>query len=237
MMYDRHTSSNSLASELSRLNAEKIFEGSKFVESLSKQDILSLRREFRQNLEKHHKKCQVTGMMYGCIASHIKPLAYCVNKEECVDPANGLYLCKTIDEVFDKGWISFDDDGVLLVSKVFEFNYRNDIKQRVPKQWLSGGSRLCFSEDGAIASRQRSYLRYHRYNVYKSEDGYRYLDAYTQAEYYDKFKYHREDPHSEKYIQSLERNKFSGRRDRDYAKALRKSRRLETGIVYVAEGN
>ena len=49
------------------------------------------------------------------IASHIKPWVKS-NKEEKVDPKNGFMFTPTYDKLFDRGFISFEDDGTMLVS-------------------------------------------------------------------------------------------------------------------------
>jgi hypothetical protein len=226
-----------LAQQLVQAGADKITHRPKFISGMDKEGITTLRKEFRESLTKAHKRCQVTGMSYGCIASHIKPLASCTSRDECVDPANGLLLCKTVDEVFDKGWISFDDDGSMMVSTVFKSKYRGDIEARIPEGWLSGELKLTPPSDASVASRQRSYMRHHRYNVFISKKSYRPDEGYTAAENYDRYDdLHSKDYHSEEYIQWLERDTFMPRKFRDMAKKLRASRRLETGIVYATKG-
>ncbi len=49
------------------------------------------------------------------IASHIKPWCDC-NPEEKLDVNNGFLLCPNHDKLFDQGYISFDDDGKILIS-------------------------------------------------------------------------------------------------------------------------
>src|SRR3546814_13465214 len=49
-------------------------------------------------------------------ASHIKPWAKCASGDERVDGNNGLLLSPTADHLFDRGWITFDDDGALVRS-------------------------------------------------------------------------------------------------------------------------
>lgn len=49
-------------------------------------------------------------------ASHIKPWRECSNNKERLDPDNGLLLCAHLDALFDKGLISFNDDGTMLVA-------------------------------------------------------------------------------------------------------------------------
>ncbi len=49
------------------------------------------------------------------IASHIKPWVKSNNFEK-TDPKNGFMLTPTFDRLFDRGFISFEDDGTMLVS-------------------------------------------------------------------------------------------------------------------------
>ena len=73
---------------------------------------------FRTNLLLLHKKtCCVTGCKVTEIlrASHIKPWSQSDNRER-LDPYNGLLLTPNIDALFDQGFITFSDEGELLVS-------------------------------------------------------------------------------------------------------------------------
>jgi len=60
-------------------------------------------------------KCAVTGVAVESIltASHIVPWSICDDKEK-VDPFNGLPLIPNLDKLFDRGMISFRDDGHLI---------------------------------------------------------------------------------------------------------------------------
>jgi hypothetical protein len=49
-------------------------------------------------------------------ASHIKPWKDASNTER-LDPFNGLLLSAHVDALFDRGLISFEDDGKLLISR------------------------------------------------------------------------------------------------------------------------
>jgi predicted restriction endonuclease len=49
------------------------------------------------------------------IASHIKPWRS-ANNQERIDGSNGLLLAPHVDLLFDRGLISFTDEGSLLVS-------------------------------------------------------------------------------------------------------------------------
>ena len=63
--------------------------------------------------------CAVTGCQIGSIlrASHIKPWRDCANKQERLDSDNGLMLSANLDALFDRGLISFADNGNMLVDK------------------------------------------------------------------------------------------------------------------------
>ena len=52
------------------------------------------------------------------VASHIKPWSSSSNVER-LDPFNGLILTPNLDRAFDRGFITFDEDGAILVSPQF----------------------------------------------------------------------------------------------------------------------
>lgn len=56
-------------------------------------------------------------------ASHIKPWKYC-NDAERLDLYNGLLLTPNYDALFEKGFISFDDDGKIILSSKLDHNER-----------------------------------------------------------------------------------------------------------------
>lgn len=63
-------------------------------------------------------RCCVTGLAMPALlrASHIKPWARCASDDERLDVFNGLLLAPHVDALFDGGWISFSDEGAVLVS-------------------------------------------------------------------------------------------------------------------------
>ncbi|CAJ8262718.1 HNH nuclease [Burkholderia pseudomallei] len=63
-------------------------------------------------------RCCVTGLAVPALlrASHIKPWAKCESDDERLDVFNGFLLAPHVDALFDGGWISFSDQGSLLVS-------------------------------------------------------------------------------------------------------------------------
>lgn len=73
--------------------------------------------KFKQKLRTQSRQCALCGVNDErfLIASHIKPWSESTN-EERLDVDNGLLLCPNHDALFDKGYLSFDRDGSLLVS-------------------------------------------------------------------------------------------------------------------------
>jgi predicted restriction endonuclease len=51
------------------------------------------------------------------LASHAKPWKDCTSAEERLNVFNGFLLEARFDRLFDKGFITFDDQGILLISK------------------------------------------------------------------------------------------------------------------------
>ena len=74
---------------------------------------------FRKNvMDRARKKCEVTGVLDAkvLIASHIVSWKDCESGEDRLDGNNGLLLTPNLDKLFDRGVISFSDDGNMLVS-------------------------------------------------------------------------------------------------------------------------
>ena len=72
---------------------------------------------FRNMVVSTWQRCPVTGCDHVPLlrASHIKPWSVSTNAER-LDPFNGLLLSPNVDAAFDKGLISFDHHGALLIS-------------------------------------------------------------------------------------------------------------------------
>jgi hypothetical protein len=90
--------------------------------SLTEREYLSTARigqgDFRRRLhERFPHGCPITGITNHevLIASHIKPWRACSN-EERLDHYNGLLFSALIDRLFDRGLISFEASGRLMVS-------------------------------------------------------------------------------------------------------------------------
>jgi hypothetical protein len=65
------------------------------------------------------QRCRITGVdkPVHLIASHCKPWRDCSN-EERLNGENGLLLTPSIDHLFDRGFIGFEDSGRLILSPV-----------------------------------------------------------------------------------------------------------------------
>jgi putative restriction endonuclease len=74
---------------------------------------------FRDNVNAIERACRITRVerREHLIASHIKPWRRSDNSQR-LDGENGLLLTPTVDHLFDKGFISFENDGRVIVSPV-----------------------------------------------------------------------------------------------------------------------
>lgn len=101
--------------------------------------------------------CAVTGLAEPAflVASHAKPWSDATDAER-LDGENGLPLVPNLDKLFDKGWISFDDDGAVLLSPALSaeaaaaLGVTPSLRLRLP-----------------LSDRQKTYLRAHRDKVFK----------------------------------------------------------------------
>lgn len=106
---------------------------------------------FRKHLLKAYEgTCPVTGIqnLDLLVASHIKPWNACTNAER-LDPQNGVLLSALFDRLFDRGLITFGEDGVIIVSPVLS----------------SADCKKCGLEHARtikLSERSRQYMRYHR---------------------------------------------------------------------------
>lgn len=95
------------------------------------------------------------------IASHIKPWKDSDDKEK-VNPNNGFMFTPTYDKLFDKGLISFEDDGKLLVSDSLSADVIEILGLKPGK--VVG--------DLKITDECKRFLAYHRKIVFKSNSSY-----------------------------------------------------------------
>ena len=74
---------------------------------------------FKERVSTIETRCRITGVdnPVHLIASHCKPWRDSTN-EERLNGENGLLLTPSIDHLFDRGFIGFEDDGMLIISPV-----------------------------------------------------------------------------------------------------------------------
>lgn len=91
------------------------------------------------------------------IASHMKPWVKS-DEHEKIDPKNGLILTPTYDALFDKGFISFHDNGKLIVSP-----FLSPLNQK--RLNINDGKQIDIQR--FLDSKRLVYLSYHRDNIFK----------------------------------------------------------------------
>lgn len=110
---------------------------------------------FRQQLLEMWEGCAVTDVKLPNVlrASHIKPWRFSNNSER-LNPYNGLLLLPQYDQLFDKGLISFGEDGQLLRSPALDL-----IEPQ--KLGISAVDKL-----RALSDHHLEFLTYHREEVF-----------------------------------------------------------------------
>ena len=114
--------------------------------------------KFRAELIKHWQTCSVTNFKNRSllIASHIKPWRNCT-VEEAIDKWNGLLLTPNLDKLFDKGFITFNNDG--------NIKFSSHLSPEEAKQLgVTQNMRL-----RNISAQHQLYFEYHRNNVFQKD--------------------------------------------------------------------
>jgi len=113
--------------------------------------------KFRRELLSREKMCRVTGVSNSehLIASHIKPWRSSDNSEK-IDPENGFMLTPTIDHLFDKGFLGFENNGQLILSDRSDRMIMNKLGviDRAEKVYIP-----------TISADKKQYLEWHRENI------------------------------------------------------------------------
>jgi hypothetical protein len=119
---------------------------------------------FRDKVRVVESACRITKVdrMEHLIASHVRPWRDSSN-EQRLDGENGLLLTPTVDHLFDKGFISFENSGQLIVSPVAD-------PTSLARMGLDPGRRV---NVGVFSEGQRRHLEFHRENVLRMSQGIR----------------------------------------------------------------
>ena len=112
---------------------------------------------FRSRVELIENACRITGVSEKAHlrASHIKPWRDATDSEK-LDGNNGLLLAPHVDHLFDRGYITFDDDGRLITSA--------HLNMAVLGAWHIPAT----ANVGHFNQEQRKYLAFHREAVFKN---------------------------------------------------------------------
>jgi putative restriction endonuclease len=112
---------------------------------------------FRARVTSIERKCRVTGVDRAeyLRASHCKPWRD-ANNQERLDGENGLLLTPDVDLLFDRGFMSFDDNGDVLLSPVVH---------ELSLERMGLTSEL-LRNVGAFSEGQKQYLDFHRNSVF-----------------------------------------------------------------------
>jgi hypothetical protein len=113
---------------------------------------------FRERLIGFWGGCAVTGceMVELLVASHIKPWREC-DYADALTATNGLLLLPNLDKAFDRGYVSFDDSGEIILSPRL---------QNADAAYLGIESGMTLRK--TLNEEQRHYMLYHRTHIFLS---------------------------------------------------------------------
>ena len=111
---------------------------------------------FKQRVMRIEQRCRITGVdrPEHLRASHCKPWRDAKNDER-LDGENGLLLTPTMDHLFDRGFIGFEDTGKIIVSPIVH-------AESLRRMGLDSKN---LPDMGTFSQGQRRYLEFHRENV------------------------------------------------------------------------
>jgi putative restriction endonuclease len=138
---------------------ESLLKGRTDIPETEKEQLIKARRGqglFRSRVELLEAGCRITGVTERSHlrASHTKPWRDSSDFEK-LDGNNGLLLAPHIDHLFDRGYISFEDSGALLVSP--------QLSPEVLAAWHIAPN----MKTAAFTKAQATYLAFHREHIFK----------------------------------------------------------------------
>ena len=113
---------------------------------------------FKEQVMKIERNCRITKVnrIEHLRASHIKPWRDCDSADERLSGNNGLLLTPSIDHLFDRGFISFENSGSLLISPVADHSSLSKMGVETYTKVYVGS----FNEE------QKEFLDYHRERIF-----------------------------------------------------------------------
>ncbi|WP_195979953.1 HNH endonuclease [Clostridium butyricum] len=128
----------------------------KYLKERTKNNTMPLKEtgSLRKRTIRRDKSCIICGILHPklTIVSHLKPKRDCT-KEEINDINNVLLLCRNHDGLIDKGLITFDDDGDIIISNNLSYEDRERL----------GIDGLIHIEMNMF---QKEYIKYHREKIF-----------------------------------------------------------------------
>lgn len=131
------------------------------IEETDRTALIAARRgqgRFREGVSFVEPSCRFTGVSNPqlLVASHIQPWHRCQTNEERLDRFNGLMLTPTYDRLFDRGFVTFDQQSQLIISQHLP---RDDMQKiRMDPDFVTEPFRPA----------QLKYLEYHREHVFQA---------------------------------------------------------------------
>lgn len=142
-------------------DADRMF-GEEVLDDKTKKRDPYLQRVYKNQLEEESitafksetPRCMLEHLDYPVlIASHIKPFASC-NDIDAFNVDNGLLLSKNMDSLFDLGWMTFGEDGIIVPSKDLGVDVQSKLKE--------------YRLDPIFINEHRmNYMQYHRMHVFE----------------------------------------------------------------------
>ena len=114
--------------------------------------------KFKEAVLRIEVRCRITKVdrIEHLRASHIRPWRDCEDHRQRLDGENGFLLTPSIDHLFDRGFISFENNGELLVSPAAH-------RQSLKRMGVETERRF---NVGQFNQGQKQYLDYHRDSVF-----------------------------------------------------------------------
>lgn len=139
---------------------EKIEDSRSLSDSEKRTSVLARRGQgrFRERVMNIECECRLTGVRNPehLRASHIKPWRVCESFQERISGENGFMMTPSIDHLFDRGHISFENNGELLVSSTADTRSLNRM----------GVNTSRVIRVGQFTSEQKTFLEFHRERIF-----------------------------------------------------------------------
>ncbi|EPB9466124.1 MULTISPECIES: HNH endonuclease [Vibrio] len=116
--------------------------------------------QFRKNQIDYWQSCSVTGFSEPSllIASHIKPWSES-SISEALSVTNGLLLTPNLDKAFDKGYISFDRSGNIIISDILSVDERE----------MFGINKNMKIRENKFSPEHKEFMCFHNEKVFKGD--------------------------------------------------------------------